>query len=409
MSWWTNFMNKFFSDEVRGVDDSSKKKTENRALEFVTEFSYKEAFKLEQRKRISTGEVVSSVYEIKVDKFDKFPLTDISKIFDMRLRNQQHQILEDLTHTSIVKSMGEYGYYILLNHMKENNYAKIYPEFYNNVFNSGGNQYAIAYCLMMKSVIEEQMKNCASVVEVNNVSRGVVKINMNTNKALVAVYRDFLRLLNILEQVYPAFSQDLIQLNIFEDFFKSFSSKMTKIVNALPEGVDVVRNTHNDVVSLCQSFIIKVIETETKIQKSLFNVSLENFHNSIFMKPLVMNGIQDIPFNDFSEEINRLLIDVKTNLTYISIEYIKNDLSNEVPKMFDNVLNDVVKNFLSMPQAFRTTMYNNDGKTVEMMLIDVLNIINKRLLVIAQESHKHALREVSVLEKFSQERWQAIS
>lgn len=409
MSWWTNFMNKFFSDEARGVDDSSTKKTENRVLEFVTEFSYKEAFKLEQRKRISTGEVVSSVYEIKVDKFDKFPLTDISKIFDMRLRNQQHKILEDLTHTSIVKSMGEYGYYILLNHMKENNYAKIYPEFYNNVFNSGGNQYAIAYCLMMKSVIEEQMKNCASVVEVNNVSRGVVKINMNTNKALVAVYRDFLRLLNILEQVYPAFSQDLIQLNIFEDFFKSFSSKMTKIVNALPEGVDVVRNTHNDVVSLCQSFIIKVIETETKIQKSLFNVSLENFHNSIFMKPLVMNGIQDIPFNDFSEEINRLLIDVKTNLTYISIEYIKNDLSNEVPKMFDNVLNDVVKNFLSMPQAFRTTMYNNDGKTVEMMLIDVLNIINKRLLVIAQESHKHALREVSVLEKFSQERWQAIS
>ena len=410
MSWWTNFVNKICGGKgSKDVVSVSLNNTDNHTLEFITEFSYKEAFKVERRKRIATGEIVSSVYEIKDDKFDKFPLTDISNIFDMRLRNQQHQILEGLTHSSLVKSAGEYGYYILLNHMKLNNYSKIYPDFYSNVFDSGGSEYAIAYCLMIKNSIENQMKSFLEAIEANKISRGVVRVNMSTTNALISIYREFLKLLNVLAQVYPAFSYDLIQLNVFENFFKSFSTKMSQVVNSLPDGTSIVKETHKDVINLCQDFIVKVIETETKIQKSLLNISLENFHNSIFMKPLTINGIQEIPFNEFSDQINELLVDVKNNLNYVSVEYIKNDLSNEVPKMFDNVLNDVIKNFLSMPRAFRTTMYNNDGKTVEKMLIDVLNVINRRLLVIAEESHKQALREVSVLEKFSQERWQTTS
>lgn len=399
MAWWNIFS--WFKNNSKDGNTSVDVISQESKPRFINTVTVGAFFTSNMSHRLDNGELVSSVFEVSPEKMNNFPISSEGKVLDMKLRNQQHQFLQNLNG----EEMNEMMYAILMNHMRVNSYKELYPDLYNRVFVPNGERFAIAYCLAQKQVLEKNMEDLSLGLSIRG---SMLKENFDKN-LMLSFYQDAVNFMRIMSQIYPAFAKDLIQLNVFENFFKTFNTKMLPIVNARNMNIQGVVEAHNNLINLMQSFVIRVIEKEGELsaEKRMDKSSAGgDFRESIFYAPLLKNGILELPCDKFNVEANMLLQDVRANLNNVSASFFEEDLSNEVPKMFNDVLGDMIKNFMSMPEAFRNSMSNDNGKTVEMMLIDVLKVINNRLIVIAQDSHKDTLREVSVIDEFSQKRWE---
>lgn len=374
-------------NKVLGVEEKKEQ-----SFESMTKIRIGFFYENEIKVKMDTQSIISSVYKISQSKLINLKLSAVAEVLDMKLRNKHFSVLENIDKSTL----SDHELYVIANHFNSQVQEFKALNVYENVFNSdAGNTFSIAYALLKIEKLENMIQKMYRF-------NGGGHSNNTIGSEIVDYYKGVVDLLYLLAIIYPAFSKDLIQLAVVEKFFIKQNSALSATLELLPgSSRATLLELKLTADSMFNEFLTSVLSISPNTE---FTKETDDWRENIFALPFIQNKIT-YPSPSFSDDVNRCFELVKLNLSYVKDDYLENDLSGEIPKMFSDVLSGVVKNFLAMPEVFRNSMKNDEGKTVEMMLLDVLEKMNSRLLQIAQSSHQDNLREVSVLNEFSEQRW----
>lgn len=371
--------------------------------------------------------LISLVVDVKSDEIDNFAPTGELKTLDLFLTKNQPEIIQKMLEKE--KVLSEEAQLIILKHMRNKDYRDCMPNFIQRVFGDSLLPFAYSKYLVQsakKSMIE--VADCLitknywgrhsprDVATIKELAENNKPMPVNPNKFVLTsmqrldefmeIFSSWVKICQIINQFSDGFAKNFVMINFVEDFFSGVKKELAFLGYFYDfSDISVVMGSLDEKKKELLDSILKKSLSEVGLVSEVAGVDYGE-NQMYLMRVLQSHNVQNVPFKDFSNEVNTLFESILVKLNNVSVAYIKEDLSKEVERMFDDVLNNMLKHYFAIPVSYRKEMFNAEGKTVEMMLIEVLKVVNNRLQEIGQKSHEDSLREVSVMREFSKDRWE---